>query len=282
MCRVSALSGGCSDTKSDSRSSSSSDTRFMPSSFSASGLRRGLQYRSRMPNPRARRAVARPMRPPPPTRPMVLPYNRLPARWFDCEPGNLPARTRRSPSTRLRATAIISPICRSAVASATIGGTTVTAIPRRVASATSILSGVIDIEAIAFSPGFAASTARSILSCSSENRMSHFFTAAISRLLGRIRLASALTLTSAMARSRASALGAIGCVTNTRGLGLTAATARCRPRRRPRIVRRREWRASRRARPAPWECRARARARQDARSSRRVRPPRRPPAAARD
>ena len=51
-----------------------------------------------------------------------------------------------SPSIMRRATAIISPKWMSAVASATIGGTTVTGMPRLVASATSILSGVIDIE----------------------------------------------------------------------------------------------------------------------------------------
>ena len=88
------------------------------------------------------------------------------ARWFDCEPGNLPARTSRSPSTMRRATASISPKWMSAVASATTGGTTVTGMPRLVASATSMLSGVIDIEQTARSFGLAASTARSMRSCS--------------------------------------------------------------------------------------------------------------------
>ena len=123
----------------------------------------------------------------------------------------------------------------------------------------------------------------SILSCSSENRMSHFFTAAISFGLAMILPESGFILTSAMARSRSSALSAIGWLTKTRGkffgLPLIAATARCRRRRRRRIARRREFCAWRRARRAPWECRARARARPDARSSRRVRPPRRRPAA---
>ena len=104
----------------------------------------------------------------------------------------------RSPSIMRRATAIISPKWMSAVASATIGGTTVTGMPRLVASATSILSGVIDIEATARNFGLARSTARSIVSCSSENRMSHFFTAAISFGLAMILLESVLILTSAI------------------------------------------------------------------------------------
>src|SRR6185437_13316237 len=116
-----------------------------------------------------------------------------------------------------RATAIISPKWISAVASATIGGTTVIGMTRLVASSTSILSGVIDIEATARSFGLAASTRRSILSCSRENRMSHFFTAAINFGLARILLESGLILTMAMARSRSSALGAIGWLTKMRG-----------------------------------------------------------------
>src|ERR1700688_5103222 len=105
----------------------------------------------------------------------------------------------------------------SAVASATIGGTTVTGMPRLVASATSILWGVIDIEASPRNFGLAASTARSIVSCRNENRMLHFFTAAISFGLAMILLESVLILTLAMARSRSSALCAIGWVTKTRG-----------------------------------------------------------------
>src|SRR6186713_2461388 len=102
----------------------------------------------------------------------------------------------------------------SAVASATTGGTTVTGIPRLVASATSILSGVIDIEQTARSFGLAASTARSMRSCRSENRTSHFLTAAISFDFAMILLESVLILTFAIARRRSSALDAIGCVTN--------------------------------------------------------------------
>ena len=119
----------------------------------------------------------------------------------------------------------------------------------------------------------------SILSCSSENRMSHFFTAAISFGLAMILPESGFILTSAMLRSRSSALGAIGWLTKTRGLPLTAATVRCRRRRRRRIARRRESYGWRRAPRAPSECRARAPATPYARLSRRVRPPRRRPAA---
>ena len=69
-----------------------------------------------------------------------------------------------------RAAAIIRPKWMSAVASVTIGGTTVTGMPRLVASATSILSGVIDIEQTARNFGLAASTARSILSCKQRHQ----------------------------------------------------------------------------------------------------------------
>src|SRR5699024_3380177 len=127
-------------------------------------------------------------------------------------------------------------------------------------SATSILSGVIDIEQTARSFGLAASTARSMRSCSSENSMSHFFTAAISLDFAMILLESALILTLAIARSRSSALDAIGCVTKTRGLAVTAATAQHRRPRQRHIARRREFCGSRRARQAPLECRARGRA----------------------
>src|SRR4029078_7437641 len=105
----------------------------------------------------------------------------------------------------------------SAVDSATIGGTTVTEIPRLVASATSMLSGVIDIEQTARSFGLAASTARSMRSWSNENRISHLLTAAISFDFAIILLESVLTLTFASARSRSSALAAIGWLTKTRG-----------------------------------------------------------------
>ena len=210
---------------------------------------------------------------------MVLPCTSAPARWLDCEPGNFPARTIFSPSIMRRATASISPKWMSAVASATIGGTTVTGMPRLVASATSILSGVIDIEATARNFGLAASTARSMRSCSSENRMSHFFTAAISFGLAMILLELVLILTAAIARRRSSALGAIGCVTKTRVLPLTAATARHRPRHRRRIARHRGFCGWRRARRAPSECRARARAKPDATWSRQARRRRRRPVA---
>src|SRR6478609_4237430 len=121
-----------------------------------------------------------------------------------------------------RATASISPKCMSAVASATIGGTTVTGMPRFVASATSMLSGVIDIEQTARNFGLTTSTARSIRSWSRENRVSHFFTAAISLGLAMILLESVLILTVAIARSRSSALDAISWLTKTRGLAITA------------------------------------------------------------
>src|SRR5215510_291734 len=159
----------------------------------------------------------------------------------------------------------------SAVASATIGGTTVTGIPRLVASATSTLSGVIDIEQTARNFGLAASTARSIRSCRNENRISHFLTAAISFDFAMILLESVLILTFAIARRRSSALDAIGCVTKTRGLIVTATTAQCRRRHRQRIVLRRESCGLRPARRAPSGCRALAQATPCGRSTHHVR-----------
>jgi hypothetical protein len=105
----------------------------------------------------------------------------------------------------------------SAVASATMAGTTVTGILRLVASATSILSGVIDCDAMARSAGLAAITSRSIRSCRSENKMSLLRTAATSAFLGMIRLDSGLTWTVATLRKRAIALLATGWVTKILG-----------------------------------------------------------------
>src|SRR5262249_20613640 len=178
-----------------------------------------------------------------------------------------------------RATASIRPKCMSAVASATIGGTTLTAIPRLVASVTSILSGVIAIEQTARNFGFAASTARSIRSWSSENKISHFFTAAISLALAIILLESVLTLTFATARSRSSAPEAIGWLTKTRGLAITVAIGRYPQRHQRHIARHRGSCVWHRARRAPSGYRARARAKQGARLSRQARRRRPIPAA---
>src|SRR3981081_50858 len=116
-----------------------------------------------------------------------------------------------------RATISISPKLMSAVASATMGGPTVTGILRLVASATSILSGVMDCEVMARNSGLAAITSRSMRSCSSENRMSLLRTAATSAFLGMIRLGTGLILTVATLRRRAIALLATGWVTKILG-----------------------------------------------------------------
>ena len=143
-----------------------------------------------MPKPWARRATALPISPPPPISPMVLPHTIEPSRWRDCPPGNFPARTSRSPSIMRRATAIIRPKLRSAVASVVTGGTTVTGMRRAVASATSTFDGEIDCDAMWRSFGLAAMTARSMRSCSRQNRISAFLTAAISAVFGMILLSS--------------------------------------------------------------------------------------------
>ena len=79
-------------------------------------------------------------------------------------------------------------------------------------------SCVMFIDDTALSLGLAVSTSRSTVSCSSDSRMSQRFTASISLALSSTRLESVLISTSATARSRFSALSAIGCVTKTRGL----------------------------------------------------------------
>src|SRR5580692_8291942 len=98
-----------------------------------------------MEKPWARRATALPIRPPPPMRPMVLPQTYEPIRCADWPPGNLAARTIRSPSIMRRATASIRPKVRSAVASVVSGAVTVTGMRRAVAVATSMLDGAIDL-----------------------------------------------------------------------------------------------------------------------------------------
>ena len=72
----------------------------------------------------------------------------------------------------------------SAVNSTASAGTTVTGMRRAVAAATSILSGVIDIDVIARKAGFAAITSRSTGSCSRLNRISQARTPAISAVPG--------------------------------------------------------------------------------------------------
>ena len=237
-----------------------------------------------MEKPCARRATAWPISPPPPTKPIVFPQTKEPSRWLDWPPGNFPARTRRSPSMIRRATASISPKVRSAVASVVTGGTTVTGSRCAVAAATSMFEGEMDCAATSRSFGLAAITSRSMRSCNRQNRMSHVLTAATSAFLAMIRLESGLTLTVPTLRRRSIALLAIGWVTKIRGragLGrIRRSIARRRRRRRLRPASRRGCGWWRRARPAPSGCRARARARRDARSSRRARRPRRRRAAA--
>jgi len=72
------------------------------------------------------------------------------------------------------------------------------------------LSGVIDIEAIARKEGLAAITSRSTGSCSRVNRISQARAPAISLSLAMTRLSSGLTVTSAIVRSRVSAVSATG------------------------------------------------------------------------
>ena len=99
---------------------------------------------------------------------------------------------------------------RSAVASSSsTEGIVVTGMRRAVAAATSMSAGVIVIEAIARRFGLAAMTAALIRSCSRQNRTSQRCTAAISSASVGMCSGSSLSSTSAIARSRASAPGAI-------------------------------------------------------------------------
>ena len=92
QCRVSALSGTWSETKSDSASSVALSTRTRPSSASSSGRGERLTYSSRIPKPRARRATAAPIFPRP-TRPSVAPWTSLPSSRPGSHVFHLPART---------------------------------------------------------------------------------------------------------------------------------------------------------------------------------------------
>ena len=181
----------------------------------------------------------------------------------------------RSPSTIRRATAIISPKLRSAVASVVRGAVTVTGMRRSVAASTSMFDGEIDCAAIIRKSGLAMTTSRSMRSWSRQNRISALRTASISVRLGMMRLASGKTLTLPTLRSRAIARADTGWVTKMRGRGvferIRRATARFRRRHRRRLGLRRECAAWRRAHQAPSGCRVRERARRGARSNRRVR-----------
>jgi len=90
-----------------------------------------------MPNPAARRATARPMRPKP-TMPRVFPDTSRPRNRKGAQSLNFPSRTLLSPSTTRRATARMSVKARSAVASVSTPGVLETGMPRRVAAAMSM------------------------------------------------------------------------------------------------------------------------------------------------
>ncbi len=245
------------------------------------GLRLAARVQCKDPHakPRARRAIAWPIRPPP-TRPIVLPCTKPPSRWRDCAPGNFPARTMLVAFDHAARHREHQP-------EMDVGGRlrhdrrhhrdhecrAWSLPPRR------YWTGVIDsprLRAVSDwrrSPRDRSCRAAGRTECRPcappRSAWLGDDLAVVGKDLDVGDRAQALR-----ARCRA-----IGWVTKTRGFVLTAATARCRRRRRPRIARRRESCGWRRARRAPSECRARAPATPCARSSRRVRPPRRQPAA---
>src|SRR5438034_7272072 len=139
-CRVSGVAGQCSDTKSASRTTSSTLGRAVaPSSPTTSGGGgTGSWNSTRIPKPsRARRATARAMRPIP-TSPSVFPETLVPSRCVGRQPVQAPARTCRSPSPARRATISINMKASSAVSSVSTSGVLVTTTPRVRAAARSM------------------------------------------------------------------------------------------------------------------------------------------------
>ena len=92
-----------------------------------------------MPNPAARLATARPMRPRPIT-PRVLPWTSNPRKNSGPQIQGRPARRNRSPSATRRAEASSSAQARSAVASVTTSGVLVASTPLAVQASRSRLS----------------------------------------------------------------------------------------------------------------------------------------------
>ena len=82
-----------------------------------------------MPNARARRATARPIRPRP-TMPSTLPASSRPSSWVGVQPRQRPVRTSASPSKARRAAPSRHSMARSAVASVSTSGVLVTVMPR--------------------------------------------------------------------------------------------------------------------------------------------------------
>ena len=234
-----------------------------------------------MPKPWARRATALPISPPPPISPMVLPQTNEPSRWRDCPPGNLPARTRRSPSHHAARHREHQP---ESEVGGRLGGDRRHHGDRDARARSPRRRRCWTARSIAPRCGAASDWPRSRRGRSGraagKTGCRHCFTAAISVVFGMMRLSSGKTLTLPNARRRLMrAFGDRLGHEDARLGGSSRSTARRRRRRRPRPARRREWSRWRRARRAPSGCRARARARRDARSSRRARPPRRRPAA---
>ena len=102
--------------------------------------------------------------------PNVLPCTSVPTKRIDWPPGKMPDRRARSASATLRATVKRSAQCRSAVASPTTGGIVVTGMRRAVAAATSMLAGIIAIEAISLRLGLKLITSASTVSWSRQKR----------------------------------------------------------------------------------------------------------------
>ena len=128
-CRVSAVSGTCSDTMSEVSSRRSSDIASAPARPAAPVPAARVVYATFIPNAGARAATARPMRPTP-TSPSCLPRSSEPSMKSSAQPFHSPRRTTRSPSDRRRVIARISAQVKSATDSVSTSGVLVTTMLR--------------------------------------------------------------------------------------------------------------------------------------------------------
>ena len=166
--RVWSVSGMCRLMKSDSCSNVSKSTCLVvtPGSGKAGN---GSVKRMRMPNPLARWATARPIRPKP-TIPSVAPLRSAPSMKPGPQVFQPPTFTSPAPSTTRRAAARSRAKAISAVASVRMSGVLPTGMPRAVAAATSTLSTPTAWLLMTLSPRPAASmTSASIRSVSRQS-----------------------------------------------------------------------------------------------------------------
>ena len=211
--RVSALSGVCSEIKSQrGQSSSSRDTLSTPFSSAFSADSSGSKPTTVMPKPRARRATARPTRPKP-TTPRVLPSSWVPVKALR---SHFPDLRLSLATATLRARASISAMVCSAVETVLPPGVFMTTMPWRVAAGTSMLSTPTPARTMALSRAWFWRT--SAVNCVPDRTAipSASFRAALSAGGSLASLVSTMTSIPFSARSKASPSSASLSVTSTR------------------------------------------------------------------